>query len=91
MLRSLYGLKQLKRLWNKNVISFYKSIGFKQLNGNLSILIRQTKEEISVVSMYIDNFLLVSNTIDTLQMLKDMLGKEYKIKDLGKVKTIIRW
>lgn len=31
------------------------------------------------------------NTIDTLQTLKNMLEKEYKIKNLGKVKTIIGW
>ena len=41
--------------------------------------------------MYIDDFLLASNTIDTLQTLKDKLVKEYKMKDLGKVKTIIGW
>lgn len=39
--------------------------------------------------MYINNFLLAANTLDTLQTLKDMLAKKYKIKDLNKVKTII--
>lgn len=91
MLRSLYGLKQLRRLWNKNVIAYNRGIGFKQLNGNPSILIWQTKEETSVVSVYVDNFLLASNIIHTLQTLKDMLAKRYEIKDLGKVKTIIGW
>ena len=91
LLRSLYGLSESRWLWNKNVIAFYKSIGFKQLNGNPSILIRQTKKKTSVVSVYVDDFLLASNTIDTLQTLKDMLAKKYKMKDLSKVKTIIRW
>lgn len=40
LLRSLYSLRQSGRLWNKNVIVFYKSIGFRQLNGDSSILIR---------------------------------------------------
>lgn len=89
LLKSLYGPRQSRQLWNKNIIAFYKSIGFKQLNGNLSILIRQTKKEISFISVYIDNFLLAFNTMNALQALKDKLEKEYEMKDLGKAKTII--
>lgn len=87
----MYGLKQLGRLWNQNVIAFYKSIGFKQLNKDPNILIWQTRNEISIISVYIDNFLLASNTITTLKALKKLLGKEYEMKDFEEVKTIIRW
>lgn len=91
LLRSLYGLKQSRRLWNQNIIAFYKSIGFRQLNGDPSILIRQTNSEISIVSVYIDNFLLVSTTIGALNELKESLSRKYDVKDLGEVKTIIGW
>ena len=91
LLRSLYGLKQLGRLWNQNVIAFYKSIRFRQLNGDPSILIRQTKDEINIVSVYVDDFLLASNEMATLEALKKLLGKKYEMKDLGEVKTIIGW
>ena len=70
LLRSLYDLKQSGRLWNQNVIAFYKSIGFRQLNRDPSILIRQTKDEISIVSVYVDDFLLVSNEMAILEALK---------------------
>ncbi len=89
LLRSLYGLKQFKRLWNQNVIAFYKRIGFKQLNGNPSILIRHAEDEISIVSVYVDNFFLALNTIATLKALKVSLVKEYNTENLGEVKTII--
>ena len=42
LLRSLYGLRQSGRLWNQNVIAFYKKIGFRPLNADPSILILQT-------------------------------------------------
>ena len=45
-------LKQSGRLWNQNVIVFYKSIGFVQLNGDPSILIRRSEGETSIVSVY---------------------------------------
>ena len=91
LLRSLYGLKQSGRLWNQNAIAFYKSIGFIQLNGDPSILIRQLEDEISIVSVYVDDFLLASNTMTALNALKASLAKEYDTKDLGEVRTIIGW
>lgn len=91
LLRSLYGLRQSGRLWNQNAIAFYKSIGFTQLNGDPSILIRHLEDEISIVSVYVDDFLLASNTMTTLRALKASLAREYDTKDLGEVKTIIGW
>lgn len=91
LLRSLYSLKQSRRLWNQNVIEFYKSIGFRQLNGDPSILICQSKNEICIMTVYVDNFLLASNTMTTLEALKELLAKEYDVKDLGEVKTMIGW
>ena len=91
LLRSLYGLKQSGRLWNQNVIAFYKRIGFRQLNVDPSILICYSESEISIVSMYVDDFLLASNTMKTLNALKQSLVGEYDTKDLEEVKTIIGW
>lgn len=58
-------------------------------NKNLSILSQQTKNKISIVNIYIDNFLMVSNTIVMLEVLKNLLAKKYKMKDLQEFKTII--
>lgn len=91
LLRSLYGLKQSGRLWNQNVIAFYKRIGFVQLNGDPSILIRRSENETSIVSVYVDDFLLALDKMDTLEVLKKSLSKEYDTKDLREVKTIIGW
>ncbi len=91
LLRSLYGLKQSGRFWNQNVIAFYKSIGFIQLNNNPNILVRQSRDKISIVCVYVDDFFLASNTIVALKTLKASLAKEYDTKDLGEVKTIIAW
>ena len=91
LLKSLYGLKQSGRLWNQNVIKVFKSLGFTQLNGDPSILIRQSNKEITLVSVYVDDFLLASHTIATLEAVKKELAKEYNVKDLGEVTTIIGW
>lgn len=87
----MYDLKQLRKLLNQNVIIFYKSICFRQLNEDSSSLIWQTKKEISIVNVYIDNFLLASNTMRAFKILKKLLVREYKMKDFGEVRIIISW
>lgn len=43
------------------------------------------------MSIYVDDLFLASNIIATLKILKKLLVKEYKIKDLREIKTIISW
>ena len=89
LLKSLYGLKQLERLGNQNVIAFYKKLGFHQLNADSSILILQTSNETTIVNVYVNDLLLASNTMTALSSLKESLLREYDMKDMGHVKTII--
>lgn len=91
LLKSLYGLKQSGRLWNKNELEFFTSIGFERLNGDASIMSRHEDEEISMVSIYVDDFLIASKKVDTVQSIKADLSKEYNVKDLGETKVIIGW
>ena len=91
LLRSLYSLKQFGKLWNQNIKAFYKRVDFKQLNRDLSILIRYLEDEISIVNVYVDDFLLALNMTKTLNTLKQSLIKEYDTKDFEEAKTIIGW
>lgn len=60
------------------------------MNKDPSILIRHIlDEEITIVSMYINDFLFASNYLTIFDILKKALNQKYSIKDLGKVQTII--
>lgn len=89
LLKSLYDLKESKRLRNWNVIVFYKRIRFKQLNSNTNKLIQQPNSKIRIMNIYVDNFLLISRSINVLNNLKKILLKKYDIKDLRKIEKII--
>lgn len=63
LLQGTYGLKQSGRLWNQKVIKFFKDIGFLSLNADPSIFIRkEVGTEVTLVSIYVDDFLLGSNS-----------------------------
>ena len=93
LLRSIYGLRQSERLWNQKVVSFLKGLGFKPLNADASILIHHGHEtgDITMISVYVDDFLLASKLRTLLDWIKENLKNEYNVKDLGEVKTIIGW
>lgn len=92
LLRSIYGLKHSGRLWNQKVIAFFQSLGFEALNADPSILIHQgSGGDITMVSVYVDDFLLASKDRKSVQWIKESLKNEKNIKDLGEVKTIIGW
>lgn len=55
------------------------------------MLINYTLDKKTImISIYIDKFLLVSNCLAILNILKKKLSQKYSIKDLGEVQTIIR-
>lgn len=70
LLGSLYSLKKFEKLWNQNIIAFYKLISFKQLNGDLGILIYCLRDEINIGSVFIADFFLTSNKINIFNILK---------------------
>lgn len=92
LLRSIYGLKQSGRLWNQNVIAFFKTLGFIPLNADPSILtLGKFGGEMLMISIYVDDFLLASNGSKALAWLKTSISNDYNVKDLGEVKAIIGW
>ena len=52
---------------------------------------RYSKGKISIISIYVNDFLLASNNINIFEDPKKLFTKEYNTKDLGKTKLIIKW
>lgn len=60
-----------------------------QSNKDFSIFIRYLKGKTTIISIYVKDFLLASNTIIIFKVLNKFFFKEYNRKNLGKVKPII--
>ena len=91
ILKSLYGLNQAGRLWNKTIAKFFRKIGFTPTNADACILTIHWEGELIIVGVYVDDLVLGSRSLKALEWLKDQLLKEFNMKDLGEVKTIIEW
>lgn len=91
ILKSLYGLKQAGRLWNKTITKFFQKFGFIPTNADPCILTIKWEDKLIIVGIYVNDLLLGSKSQNALSWLKDQLIKEFNMKDLGEAKTIIGW
>lgn len=73
------------------IIKFFRKIGMELTNADPYIIAYIQGNIFILVRVYINKFLLGSQSQDRLEWLKDQLMKEFNIKDLSKTKIIIRW
>nr|GEY51867.1 retrotransposon protein, putative, Ty1-copia subclass [Tanacetum cinerariifolium] len=87
--RSIYGLKQASRQWNKRFDDEIKKFGFTQNRDEPCVYIKASGSNITFVILYIDDILIMGNSIPMLQSVKTYLGKCFAIKDLGEAAYIL--
>ena len=63
ILKSLYGLEQVERLWNKTIIKFFQEIGFIPINVDSCIFTIKREGELIIVEVYVYNLALGSRSI----------------------------
>jgi hypothetical protein len=59
--RSLYGLKQSPRQWNKVIDDFLKKQNFKEIDADCCIYIKISNHKMIMVSLYVDDLMIASN------------------------------
>ncbi|GJX70109.1 retrotransposon protein, putative, ty1-copia subclass [Tanacetum coccineum] len=87
--RSIYGLKQESRQWNKRFDDEIKKFGFTQNHDEPCVYLKASGSYIAILILYVDDILLTGNNIPMLQDVKSYLGKCFAMKDLGDVAYIL--
>lgn len=87
--RAIYGLKQSSLAWYDRVKDLLCKLDFKNSLYE-PCLFTKTKGEVKIiVALYVDDFLIFSNCPVESKKLKDTLGSEFKLKDLGPVRQYL--
>ncbi|GJX24448.1 retrotransposon protein, putative, ty1-copia subclass [Tanacetum coccineum] len=87
--RSIYGLKQASRSWNKRFDEEIKKIGFTQNPNEPCIYFKASGCNVAFPFLYVDDILLMGNSVAMLQEGKSWLCKCFSMKDLGEVTYIL--
>ena len=83
--RSLYGLKQSPRCWNKELSCHLLDSGFQQSIADPCVFFQWKDGHLNIVSIYVDDLILVVDLLKDLVKTKDELSSRFKMKDLGQL------
>ena len=88
--KSLYGLKQSGRNWNKMLHDFLSENGFIQNPADHCVYTKETsKGEKIILIIWVDDLIIAGSNSQTIQNVKEILGSKFKMKDLGKLKNFL--
>ena len=81
--KSIYGLKQSPRCWNKELQEYLTSIGFVQSTADPCVFIRVEGKSVTVIAVYVDDLILITAMSEDMTKLKKSLESRFKMKDMG--------
>lgn len=87
--RSLYGLKQSGRTWNKTFDKALLEMGFQRLDAETCLYVYRDGKNVCFVVVYVDDLLLAASTRKFMDGIKERLQGRFKMKDLGEAKYIL--
>jgi len=81
--KSIYGLRQAGRQWNKRITEKLKEIGLKPTHGDPCLFHAHRHGKILLLLVYVDDILVASEDTDWINEIKQKLMGDFDIKDLG--------
>jgi hypothetical protein len=87
--KSLYGLKQAARQWNKKLHSVLTELGFKRIESDRSVYIYSNGEVHIIGPIYIDDITLASKSSSAIDKYVQLLSHHFKCRDLGPTRFLL--
>ena len=87
--RSIYGLKQASRQWNKRFDAEITKFSFTWNLDEPCVYHKASGSEVIFLILYVDDILIMGKDIPSLQKVKAYLGKYFSMKDLGEAAFIL--
>ena len=87
--RSIYGLKQASRSWNKRFDEIIKTYGFLQNEDEPCVYQLKENQVVVFLVLYVDGILIIGNNIKKMTDIKEWLDTQLKMKDLGEAAYVL--
>ena len=84
--RTLYGLKQSPRMWNKCIDDHLTSQGFIRSNSDHGVYVRcKNDNSIAIIALYVDDLILLTDSMPMMNELKGELKMAFEMMDCGDI------
>ena len=89
LLKSLYGLHQSGREWNKLITKTFVEGGFVQAKTDPCLFMKSSKDNKSFVLVYVDDLIIMAITAGEILEIKNYLKTHFSITELGDAKHFL--
>ena len=86
LLKSIYGMKQASRVWNKTLHSAVSEWGFQRLECEWCIYIHRSPTSTVIFSIHVDDIFSTASTPEENDWFRDLLKSRWEISELGPAK-----
>ena len=88
--QSFYGLKQSPKAWFERFTRTIKGYDFTQWQTNHTLFFwHSSNGKITILIVYVDDIILTGNDLEEMERLKDVMAREFEIKDLGPLRYFL--
>ncbi|SGY70341.1 BQ5605_C004g03142 [Microbotryum silenes-dioicae] len=88
--RSIYGLKQAGRIWNRHIDASLKGLGYRATGTDHCIYSRiDDQKRPHYIALYVDDLLIVSPALDKIERVISGLEQRYRVKQLGPAEYVL--
>jgi hypothetical protein len=87
--RSLYGMKQAGRIWNRTMNGKMLEWGFSRLASESCIYYRSAPTGVTIAAVHVDDFLSIASTKAENERFKQQMKTAWTISDLGEVCFVV--
>lgn len=83
--KSLYGLKQAGREWNRTLNEILERMGFVKCKSDNCLYVMNRGNEMNIIAVYVDDMLIACSLEDSMKSILTELNKELDAVDRGPV------
>lgn len=87
--KSLYGLQQAPRTWFSKLSTTLLDMDFQLSKTDYNLFSKHFSPSITLILVYVDDFLLSGSCLDSINDLKKMLSQTFHMKDLGHLRYFL--
>ena len=87
--KSLYGLKQSGRNWNKLFHQYLTEMSFRQSNADPCVFSKTMRSDIIILLEWVDDIIIISSSNELLKSLKSKLSSRFNMKNLGELSSFL--
>jgi hypothetical protein len=89
LIKTLYGLKQSGREWNRELDEKLRKFGFQRLRSDPCVYIKQDGDDVTIITVWVDDLLLVAKPDELMERTKSDLHTQWEVTDLGEPTKIV--